>query len=104
MLALVRQILLWIEELQTFNMVSGIDLWHLALQPVYYLALVSPFLRRISGDGVLPLSLFPGNKVLSNNYKQSIKPATGKERPFLVWANEWVDSGAFALFAAVMRE
>lgn len=30
-LALVRQILLWIEELQTFNMVSGIDLRHLAL-------------------------------------------------------------------------
>lgn len=31
MLALVRQILLWIEELQTFNTVSGIDLRHLAL-------------------------------------------------------------------------
>lgn len=30
-LALVRQILLWIEKLQTFNMVSGIDLRHLAL-------------------------------------------------------------------------
>lgn len=65
MLALVRQSLLWIEELQTFNMVSGIDLRHLALQPVYYLALVSPFtpfLRGISGDGVLLLispSLFP---------------------------------------------
>lgn len=31
MLALVRQILLWIEEFQTFNMVSRIDLRHLAL-------------------------------------------------------------------------
>lgn len=31
MLAFVRQILLWIEELQTFNMVSCIDLRHLAL-------------------------------------------------------------------------
>lgn len=30
-LASVGRILLWIEELQTFNMVSGIDLRHLAL-------------------------------------------------------------------------
>lgn len=41
-LASVGQILLRIEELQTFNMVSGIDLRHLALWAVYYLALVSP--------------------------------------------------------------
>lgn len=56
MLASVRQIRLWIEELQTFNMVSGIDLRHLALWPVYYLASVSPFiplLRSFCGDGVL---------------------------------------------------
>lgn len=31
MLALARQIILWIEELQTFNMVLCIDLRHLAL-------------------------------------------------------------------------
>ena len=43
MLALVGQILLWFEELQTFNIVSGIDLRPLALLPVYYLASVSPF-------------------------------------------------------------
>lgn len=30
-MTVVRQILQWIEELQTFNMVLGIDLWHLTL-------------------------------------------------------------------------
>lgn len=38
----VRQILLCIEELQTFNMVSGIDLRHLGLKPLYSSASVSP--------------------------------------------------------------
>lgn len=38
----VRQILLCIEELQTFNMVSGIDLRHLGLKPLYSPASVSP--------------------------------------------------------------
>ena len=102
MLALVRQILLWIEELQTFNMVFRY--WFTAPCPIACLLssfgfTFYSFSQSISGDGVLPLippspspspSPFPATMLwAAPTNSQSNWPVAKNASAIL--AGEWVD-------------